>query len=85
VKFRLRPATWRSLPGDRLEQRCEVTVYPYTDRRIPYDEKLDAVRDQEILLALGEIPYDEKVIEAASNLKLIAAMHAAAPFVDQAL
>lgn len=67
----------------RLAQRCELTIYPHTDRRMPYAEVLDAVVDKDILYALGEIPYDAKVIEAAANLKLIAAMHASAKFVDR--
>jgi glyoxylate reductase len=67
----------------RLERRCELTIYPHTDRRMPYAEMLEAVRDQEILYALGEIPYDKKVIDAAVKLKLIAAMHSSAKFVDK--
>ncbi|MEX0865034.1 MAG: NAD(P)-dependent oxidoreductase [Acidimicrobiia bacterium] len=53
------------------------------DKRIPNDELLESVRGYEILYALGEIPYDREVIEAASDLKLIAAMHASAKFVDR--
>jgi glyoxylate reductase len=67
----------------RLARRCELTIYPHTDRRMPYAEMLEAVRDQEILYALGEIPYDKKVIDAAVKLKLIAAMHSSAKFVDK--
>jgi glyoxylate reductase len=67
----------------RLERRCELTIYPYTDRRMPYDEMLEAVRDQEILYALGEIPYDRRVIEAPPKLRFIAAMHSSAKFVDK--
>jgi hypothetical protein len=63
----------------RLAKRCDVTMYPHVDRRIPYDEVLAAVHDQDILYALGEIPYDAPIIDAAVNLKLIAAMHASAP------
>lgn len=69
--------------AERLEQLCQVTTYPHVDRRIPYDEMLVAVRDQDILYAMGEIPYDAKVIEAAANLKFIAAMHSSAKFVDK--
>lgn len=67
----------------RLEQRCELTIYPHTDRRMPYVEMLEAVRGQDILYALGEIPYDKKVIETATKLKFIAAMHSSAKFVDK--
>lgn len=70
-------------PLRRLEQRCDVSVYPHTDRRIPHDELLATVPAYEILYALGEIPYDRGVIEAAADLKLIAAMHASAKFVDR--
>lgn len=68
---------------ERLEQRCEVTIYPHTDRRIPCGEMLEAVRDQNILYALGEIPYDAEIIEAVEDLQLIAAMHGSATFVDK--
>jgi glyoxylate reductase len=67
----------------RLAQRCDVTMYPHVDRRMPYDEVMAAVHDQDILYALGEIPYDASIIDAAVNLKLIAAMHASAKFVDR--
>jgi glyoxylate reductase len=67
---------------ERLRQRCDVTVFPPLDRRITHDELLDAVRDQQILYALGEIEYDEAVLDAAAELQLIAAMHVAATFVD---
>lgn len=67
----------------RLAQRCDITMYPHVDRRMPYDEVLAAVHDQDILYALGEIPYDAPIIDAAVNLKLIAAMHASAKFVDR--
>jgi glyoxylate reductase len=68
---------------ERVERRCKLTIYPHTDRLMPYQEMLAAVRDQEILYALGEIPYDRKVIEAAAKLKFIAAMHSSAKFVDK--
>jgi glyoxylate reductase len=69
--------------AERLAQRCELTIYPHIDRRMPYGEMLEAVRDQDILYALGEIPYDKKVIESATKLKFIAAMHSSAKFVDK--
>ncbi|MDH3287449.1 MAG: D-glycerate dehydrogenase [Betaproteobacteria bacterium] len=69
--------------AERLERRCELTIYPHTDRQMPYGEMLEAVRDQDILYALGEIPYDKKVIETATKLKFIAAMHSSAKFVDK--
>lgn len=68
---------------ERLQELCEVTMYPHTDRRIPYEEMLEAVRDQHILYALGEIPYDAKLIDSVEDLKLIAAMHGSATFVDK--
>ena len=36
---------------DRLEDLVDLTIYPHTDRRMPYDEVLEAVRDQDILYA----------------------------------
>jgi lactate dehydrogenase-like 2-hydroxyacid dehydrogenase len=67
---------------DRLKQLGEVTIYPHTDRQIPRDELLEAVGDKHVLFAIGEIPFDERVFEAAKELKLIAAMHGSAKFVD---
>lgn len=67
---------------DRLRERCDVTVFDHLDRRIEHEEVLEAVGDQEILYALGEVDYDEAVLDAAKQLKLIAAMHVAATFVD---
>jgi glyoxylate reductase len=66
----------------RLRERCDVTMYPHLDRRIGRAELLEAVRDQQILYALGEIDYDAEVLDAATELRLIAAMHVAATFVD---
>lgn len=68
---------------ERLEKLGEVEVFPHIDRRIGHDELLDRVRDKHILYALGEIPYDDKVIAAAEDLRLIAAMHVSAKFVDK--
>ena len=68
---------------DRLEDLVDLTIYPHTDRQMPRDEMLEVVKDKEILYALGEIEYDAQVIEAAEELKLIAAMHVRAPFVDK--
>jgi len=66
----------------RLKELGEVTLYPHVDRQMPRDEMLDAVRDQHILYAVGEIPYDKDLIDAAEQLQLIAAMHGSAKFVD---
>ena len=68
----------------RLRACGEVTIYPHVDRQIPRAELLEAVRDKEILYAIGEIEFDEEVIAAANALKLISAMHGSAPFVDKA-
>jgi glyoxylate reductase len=68
----------------RLRECGEVSIYPHLDRQIPRQELLSAVRDKEILYAIGEIEFDEEVIEAANSLKLISAMHGSAPFVDKA-
>jgi glyoxylate reductase len=66
----------------RLEPLGEVSIYPHVDRMIPRDELLEAVRDKHVLFAIGEIPFDEPLIDAAEQLKLIAAMHGSAKFVD---
>lgn len=65
-----------------LHELGDVTIFPDTDRQISQAELLESVRDKDILYALGEIPYDERIIDAAKELKFIAAMHASAKFVD---
>ena len=67
---------------ERLESLGEVTVFPHVDRRISEQELLKSVAGHEVLYALGEIPYDQAVIDAATDLRLIAAMHVSAKFVD---
>jgi len=59
-------------------------MYPHLDRQIPQTELLEAVRDQHILYAIGEVPFGADVIDAAKPLQLISAMHGSAPFVDKA-
>ena len=49
----------------RLEPLGEVAIYPHVDRMIPRDELLEAVRDKHVLFAIGEIPFDEALIESA--------------------
>ena len=68
--------------AELLQELGEVTIYPHVDRQIPRAELLEAVRDKNILYAVGEVPYDAELIEAATELQFIAAMHASAKFVD---
>ncbi|MEQ8193738.1 MAG: hypothetical protein RIB59_04550, partial [Rhodospirillales bacterium] len=68
--------------AERLKRLGTVDIYPHTDRQIPEDELVEAVRDADILFALGEVPYTARVIESPKNLKFIAAMHGTAKFVD---
>ena len=68
--------------AELLQELGEVTIYPHVDRQIPRAELLEAVRDKNILYAVGEVPYDAELIEAAMELQFIAAMHASAKFVD---
>ena len=67
---------------EHLKKLGDVTIYPYVDRQIPYDEMLETVADKNILFAVGEVPYDAKLIDAAKELQFIAAMHVSAKFVD---
>ncbi len=67
---------------ERMKKLGEVTVFPHLDRQITKEELLESVRDKDILFAVGDIPFDAAVIDAAANLKLISAMHGAATFVD---
>jgi glyoxylate reductase len=66
----------------KLATLGEVTTYPHVDRQIPEAELIEAVRDQDILFAVGEVPYNAAVINAAKNLQFIGAMHGSAKFVD---
>ncbi|HEY5889610.1 MAG TPA: NAD(P)-dependent oxidoreductase, partial [Acidimicrobiia bacterium] len=68
---------------EKLEKLGDVTVYKGTDGPMPHDEVVAAVGDKDILYAMAEIDFDEEVIDAAKNLKLVAAMHMKATFVDQ--
>jgi lactate dehydrogenase-like 2-hydroxyacid dehydrogenase len=65
-----------------MKKLGEVTVFPRLDRQIKKEELLEAVRDENILFAVGDIPFDAAVIDAANGLKFISAMHGAATFVD---
>jgi len=66
----------------RLEAIGRVDIFVDHDRRITREEVLSGVPGKDILFAMGDIPYDEEVIGAADELKLVAAMHVAATFVD---
>ncbi|MBT3907183.1 MAG: D-glycerate dehydrogenase [Rhodospirillaceae bacterium] len=66
----------------KLATLGEVTTYPHVDHQIPEDKLIEAVRDQDILLAVGEVPYNAAVINAAKDLQFIGAMHGSAKFVD---
>ena len=68
--------------AELLHELGDVTIYPHVDQQIPKAELLEAVRDKNILYAVGEVPYDAELIEAATELQFIAAMHASAKFVD---
>ncbi len=65
-----------------LNKLGEVTTYPHVDRQIPESELLEAVRDKHILFGIGEIPFNERVIDAAKELEFISVMHGTAKFVD---
>lgn len=70
---------------ERLQQNpdiSEIELFPHTDRQAPRDEVLQSVRDKTILYALGEVPYDAEVINAAPDLKLVAVTHTRGSFVD---
>lgn len=70
---------------ERLNELCqEVEVFPRLDRRISRAELLSAVADKEVLWGISGVAYDREVIEAAPSLRLIAAMHTTAKFVDKA-
>lgn len=66
----------------KLNKLGEVTIYPHVDRQIPESELLEAVGDKHVLFGIGEIPFNEKVIDAAKELKFISVMHGTAKFID---
>ena len=66
----------------RLRELGDVTIYPHVDRQIPKAELLEVVHDKKILYAVGEVPYDAQLINAATELQFISAMHGSAKFVD---
>jgi glyoxylate reductase len=66
----------------KLEKLGDVTTYPHVDRMIPEEELLEAVRDKHILFGIGEIPFNERVFEAAKELKFVSVMHGSAKFID---
>lgn len=68
----------------RLHELGDVTVWEGTDGPMPHEEVVAAVGDKDILWAMAEIDFDKEVIDAAQKLKLVAAMHMKATFVDQA-
>ncbi len=68
--------------ASELDKLGEVTTYPHIDRLIPEPELLEAVRDQHILFGIGEVPFNERVIDAAKELKFISVMHGTASFID---
>ncbi len=68
--------------ASELNKLGEVTTYPHIDRLIPEPELLEAVRDQHILFGIGEVPFNERVIDAAKELKFISVMHGTASFID---
>ena len=66
----------------KLDTLGEVTTYPHVDRMIPESELLEAVRDKHILFGIGEIPFNERVFEAAKELQFVSVMHGSAKFID---
>lgn len=66
----------------RLETLGEVTTFPHLDRVITHEEVLAGVRGQHVLYALGGIRYDEEVLAAADDARLIASMHVNPGWVD---
>jgi lactate dehydrogenase-like 2-hydroxyacid dehydrogenase len=66
----------------RLNALATVETFDRADRCVTHDELLAFVSDKDVLVALGQIPYDREVIEAARRCQLIAVMHSRGNFVD---
>lgn len=69
---------------EKLHTLGDVTIWPGTHGPMPKHDIIAAVRDVDIMYALGEVEFDKDVIDAAQELKFVAAMHMKATFVDQA-
>lgn len=78
------PQTISDTATERLHRLGDVSIYQGTDGPMPKERILEAVPDVDIMYALGEVAFDEDVINAAKALKFVAAMHMKATFVDQA-
>ena len=76
------PQPIRPAAVERLRALGDVTLFDRVDHVPSQEELVTAVADQNVLFALGGIQYDARVIEAARDLKLIAAMHVNPVFVD---
>ena len=77
----------QSIPESALEKLRSlgnVTINEDTSGPMPKDQILAEVGDMDILYALGEVEFDADIINAAKPLKMVAAMHMKATFVDQA-
>lgn len=68
----------------RLRELGELTVFPHLDRHIGPAELLAAVDGQDILFAVGDARFSDEVLEAAGDVRLVAAMHPSAKSVDVA-
>lgn len=67
----------------RLRTLGDVSMFPHLDRVVSRQELLQAVAGADVLFALGNVAYDAEVLAAAGRLRMIAAMHPSAPFVDK--
>ena len=76
------PQPIRPAALERLHALGDVTLFDHLDRVPSSAELVAAVADQHVLFALGGIRYDAAVIDAATDLQLIAAMHVNPVFVD---
>src|SRR5687768_10184111 len=65
-----------------LRSVAEVTMFPYIDRVISRTELVTGIVPCQFLWALGEVPVDAAVIDAAANLRLIAIMEITSRAVD---
>ena len=78
------PQAISDIATDKLHSLGDVTIWAGTDGPMPKEEILAAVPGVDIMYALGEVEFDEDIINAAEELKFVAAMHMKATFVDQA-
>lgn len=76
------PLPIRESAIDQLRDLGNVTVFDHTDRNLSQEELIESVQGKDVLVVAGGVRVPAAVIDAADELKMIAAMHTMAPHID---